>query len=142
MDDSQDRPEVTHEDNRGLLRVLVIDDDDDIRRLIADIVTSAGHQVADAASGTAAIEVFKKDAFDLVLTDLEMPEISGRDLARVFRELSPGVMIALITGWGETLDRAQLQESGIDRIVTKPFRVDEILSLAGEAQEKKRCREK
>lgn len=142
MEDRKDRPEGTHEHTRGMLRVLVIDDDEDIRRLLVDIVTSAGHQVTDAANGTAAIEVFEREVFDLVLTDLEMPEMSGRELARLFRNLSPEIMIALITGWGATLDDVQLRESGIDRIVTKPFRVDEILSLAGEAQAKKAFRGK
>lgn len=141
MEDMQDRPEGPHDRKRGMLRVLVVDDDEDIRRLLVDVLTSAGHLVADVANGTAAIETFKNGSFDLVLTDLEMPELSGWEIARSLKKLSPGIMIVLITGWGDTLDGDQLKESGISRIVNKPFRVDEILSLAGEAQAKKRCRE-
>jgi len=123
------------------VRVLVIDDDEDIRRLLADILTSAGHLVSDASSGTEAVKIFQKDNFDLVLTDLEMPEMSGWEIARSIKKLAPNIMIAMITGWGETIDSAQLQESGIDKIVNKPFRIDQILCLAGEAQTKKLCRQ-
>ncbi len=126
--------------DRGTVRVLVIDDDEDIRRLLADILTSAGHQVTDVCSGSEAAAIFKKDNFDLVLTDLEMPEMSGWEIARSLKKLDPNLMIALITGWGETIDRAQLQEGGIDTIVTKPFRMDQILGLAGAAQAKRLCR--
>jgi CheY-like chemotaxis protein len=124
----------------GTVRVLVIDDDEDIRRLLADILTSAGHEVTDVRSGTEAAEIFKKDNFDLVLTDLEMPEMSGWEIARSLKKLNPNLMIALITGWGETIDSGQLQESGIDTIVNKPFRMDQILGLANAAQAKRLCR--
>jgi CheY-like chemotaxis protein len=122
--------------DRGTVRVLVIDDDADIRRLLADILTTAGHQVTDVCSGAEAAAIFKKDNFDLVLTDLEMPEMSGWEIARSLKKQDPNLMIALITGWGETIDSAQLQESGIDTIVNKPFRMDQILGLAVAAQAK------
>ena len=126
--------------DRETVRVLVIDDDEDIRKLLTDILTSAGHQVTDVCSGAEAAAIFKKDNFDLVLTDLEMPEMSGWEIARSLKKLDPNIMIALITGWGETIDSAQLQESGIDRVVNKPFRMDQILALAGAAQAKGLCR--
>ena len=122
--------------DRGTVRVLVIDDYADIRRLLADILTTAGHQVTDVCSGAEAAAIFKKDNFDLVLTDLEMPEMSGWEIARSLKKQDPNLMIALITGWGETIDSAQLQESGIDTIVNKPFRMDQILGLAVAAQAK------
>ncbi len=125
----------------GSVRVLVIDDDEDIRRLLADMLTSAGHQVTDARSGIEAAQLFQKDMFDLVLTDLEMPGMSGWEIAGALKKLDSNIMIVLITGWGgETIDRDQLHEGGIDTIVTKPFRMDQILGLAGAAQAKRLCR--
>ena len=124
----------SREGTHGVVRVLVIDDDADIRRLLCDILTSAGHLVADASNGAEGIEIFKKEVFDLVLTDLEMPEMSGWEVSRSIKNHNPDITIALITGWGETIDSAQLRESGISTIVNKPFRMDQIINLAREVQ--------
>jgi CheY-like chemotaxis protein len=141
MDSKKEAYEGTHPQDSGSVRVLVIDDDEDVRGLIAEILTSAGHLVTDTSSGIEAIEIFKKNDFDLILTDLEMPEMSGWEIARLIKKLSPDSMIVLITGWGETIDSAQLREGGIHTIINKPFRVDQILSLVGEAKAAMRCRQ-
>jgi CheY-like chemotaxis protein len=122
----------SREGMHGMVRVLVIDDDAEIRRLLCEILASAGHLVADASNGADGVEIFKKEAFDLVLTDLEMPEMSGWEVARSIKHHNPDVTIALITGWGETIDSAQLRASGISTIINKPFRMDQIIHLARE----------
>jgi CheY-like chemotaxis protein len=141
MERKKECSEGMHQQGRRIVSVLVIDDDEEIRRLLADILTSAGHLVTAACSGTEADEIFKKDNFDLVLTDLEMPGMSGWEIARSIKTLAPNIMIALITGWGETIDSAQLEASGIDTIVNKPFRMDQILCLASKAAAKMGCRD-
>jgi len=122
----------SREGMHGMVRVLVVDDDAEIRRLLCEILASAGHLVADASNGADGVEIFKKEAFDLVLTDLEMPEMSGWEVARSIKHHNPDVTIALITGWGETIDSAQLRASGISTIINKPFRMDQIIHLARE----------
>lgn len=134
MEGTEGRPGESREGMHGVVRVLVIDDDADIRRLLCDILTSAGHLVADASNGAEGIEIFKKEAFDLVLTDLEMPEMSGWEVARSIKNHNPDVTIVLITGWGETIDSTRLRESGISTIVNKPFRMDQIINLARAVQ--------
>ena len=131
---TEGRPGESREGMHGVVRVLVIDDDADIRRLLCDILTSAGHLVADVSNGAEGIEIFKKEAFDLVLTDLEMPEMSGWEVARSIKNHNPDVTIVLITGWGETIDSTRLRESGISTIVNKPFRMDQIINLARAVQ--------
>ena len=126
------RRDESREGMHGMVRVLVIDDDAEIRRLLCEILASAGHLVADASNGADGVEIFKKEAFDLVLTDLEMPEMSGWEVARSIKHHNPDVTIALITGWGETIDSAQLRASGISTIINKPFRMDQIIHLARE----------
>ena len=139
MESKQEASPGTQPPTGGTVRVLVIDDDEDIRSLLADILASAGHPVTEARSGPEAVEIFKKDKFDLVLTDLEMPEMSGWEIARMLRGLAPNIMIALITGRGETIESTRLQESGIDTIVSKPFRMDQILCLAAAAGARMVC---
>jgi CheY-like chemotaxis protein len=93
----------------------------------------AGHEVRVAASGGEAIEIFDKERFDIVFTDLGMPEMSGWEVAKYVKEKNPKVPVILITGWGAQLDDQKAKESGVDRILAKPFTIEDILQAASEA---------
>lgn len=86
-----------------------------------------------ADSGSEGLAAFKADGFDLVVTDLGMPGMSGWDVAREIKRLNPKALVVLMTGWSAELDPAKVKESGVDRVVHKPFDVDEVLDLVGEA---------
>jgi CheY-like chemotaxis protein len=110
-------------------RVLVIDDEADVRELLRDILSDAGHEVEMAHNGSEGIELFKKQSYDMVLTDLGMPIMSGWEVAEKVRCINKNVPIALITGWNVVLDDAAMHSSGINLIVQKPFQVDQVLLL-------------
>jgi CheY-like chemotaxis protein/anti-sigma regulatory factor (Ser/Thr protein kinase) len=124
--------------------ILIVEDEEDIRILLSEILASDGHTVSTASSGKKGIEVFKKGSFDLILTDLGMPGMSGWEVASTIKKLAPEVIIAVITGWGIQIDKDELKQHGVDIIVNKPFKVDQILKLAQEAIEiqSKKQREK
>jgi len=115
--------------------ILIVEDEEDIRMLLYDILTSDGHKVTIASNGKEGIEIFKKGSFDLVFTDLGMPGMSGWEVSSSIKKLAPEVIVAIITGWGIRLDSDELKKSGVDLIVNKPFRVDQILKLTQEAME-------
>ena len=115
--------------------VLVIENEKDIRLLLADILTSGGHRVASASDGIEALQLFKEDYFDLVLTDLGMPAMSGWEVASTIKKMAPDVIVAIVTGWGSPLDHRELEKNGVDMVVNKPFRVSQILNLVQEARE-------
>ena len=115
--------------------ILIVEDEEDIRILLSEILASDGHTVSTASSGKKGIEVFKKGGFDLILTDLGMPGMSGWEVANTIKKLAPEVIIAVITGWGIQIDKDELKQHGVDIIVNKPFKVDQILKLAQEAIE-------
>jgi len=115
--------------------ILIVEDEEDIRILLSEILVSDGHTVSTASSGKKGIEVFKKGSFDLILTDLGMPGMSGWEVANTIKKLAPEVIIAVITGWGIQIDKDELKQHGVDIIVNKPFKVDQILKLAQEAIE-------
>jgi PAS domain S-box-containing protein len=117
--------------------ILIIEDEEDIRTIIFDILTSSGHKVSTAPDGKRGIEIFKKGNFDLVFTDLGMPGMSGWEVANAIKKHDPGVVIAVITGWGIELDSDELKHSDIDFIVNKPFKMDRLLNLTQEALELK-----
>ena len=116
------------------VNILVIENEDDIRCLLTDILTSDGHKVVSAANGVDALEIFNQEPFDLVLTDLGMPVMSGWEVANAIKEQAPEVVIAIITGWGTQFDPIKLKNNGIDIVVNKPFRVNQILNLVQEAR--------
>ncbi len=113
--------------------ILIIDDEPTIRDVIAKFLAFRGHRVVVANSGSEGIARFKENAFDLVVTDLGMPGMSGWEVAREIKKIKPKALVVLMTGWSADLDSRKVKESGVDRVVHKPFEVDDVLDLVGEA---------
>jgi CheY-like chemotaxis protein len=129
--------EVTPVREARQARILVIDDEDSVRDILSRMLKTKGHQVVVASNGEEGIERFRSEPFDLVLTDLGMPKLSGWEVGKAIKGINPKVPIAMITGWGVELDREKLSESGIDLIVSKPFNFDQVIRLVSEAMELK-----
>ena len=119
------------------MRILVIDDDLEIRKLINKILVSYGHIVEMATNGKDGINIFRKNPFDLVITDLGMPVISGWDVAAKAKNKKAGLPVILVTGWGAEYESKDLTEAGIDAILNKPFRLDELIKIILEQCPKK-----
>ncbi len=114
--------------SRGPARCLVVDDDPQVRQMIGDILSNAGHNVVTAVDGADGVEKFKSDpAFDVVITDLAMPKLNGLQLARVCKTLRPAVPVVMLTGWGVLLTEEELAEHGVDEVLSKPVRMDQML---------------
>jgi CheY-like chemotaxis protein len=112
----------------GPARCLVVDDDPQVRQMICDILSNAGHSVVMAVDGADGVEKFKNDSsFDVVVTDLAMPKLNGLQLARLCKTLRPSVPVVMLTGWGVLLTEEQLAEHGVDEVLSKPVRMDQIL---------------
>jgi DNA-binding response OmpR family regulator len=109
------------------ITILVIDDDERVRTVLRDILLFGGFQVIEASDGKSGIGYFEKGGFDMVLTDLGMPEMNGWDVAKWIKSRTPQIPVALITGWGTNLDEDKIKESGVDWIIGKPFQVNEVL---------------
>ncbi|OGP87998.1 MAG: hypothetical protein A2156_12590 [Deltaproteobacteria bacterium RBG_16_48_10] len=121
----------------GGARILVIDDEDSVRKILYQMLKAKGYQVVVASNGEEGIERFKEEPFDLVFTDLGMPKMSGWEVGRALKGINPKVPIALITGWGVELNKDKMKESGIDLVVSKPFNFDQVVRLVTEAMELK-----
>ena len=114
-------------------RVLVLEDEQQIRQMLVDALLRAGHQVESAADGLAGLARFQGGEFDVVLTDLSLPERSGLDVARAVKRMRPRTPVVLITGWGHLLDPSLLAQSGVDLTLVKPFRLERVLSILEDA---------
>jgi PAS domain S-box-containing protein len=116
-------------------RVLVVDDEAEIRGVLQDALTAAGHEVTTASSGAEAIALFRGGSFDVVLTDLGMAEVSGWDVARVVRDEGPsGIVLGLVTGWGATISEEMVTSHAVDFVLGKPFDVSDLIARVNGAK--------
>ncbi|MDO8474960.1 MAG: GAF domain-containing protein [Candidatus Rokubacteria bacterium] len=113
--------------------ILVLEDEEHIRTMLVEALSGAGYRVESATDGLTGLARFQGGAFDVVLTDLSLPECSGLDVARSVKRMRPETPVVLITGWGHLLDPERLRDSGVDLMLVKPFRLERVLSVLGDA---------
>ena len=100
--------------------------------MLGDMLESAGHKVVVVDSGAEAIARFRAERFDVVLTDLAMPNVSGWQVARAVKEGAPHVPVFLVTGFGVELSADEMRAHGVDRVLVKPLQIQEILNAVAE----------
>lgn len=108
-------------------RVLVVDDEPQITRVLRTVLTGQGYQVRTAGEGESALEDFAEWRPELVITDLYMPHMDGVELCRRIRAVST-VPIIVLSVKGEERTKVEALDSGADDYVTKPFGIDELLA--------------
>ena len=108
-------------------RVLLIDDDS-VRETIEAALLCSGHAVAAFAEAQQALEALAGGRFDLVVTDLTMPKITGLDVARAVKHEHPGLPVVLLTGWEAARDDREAQQAGVAHILAKPCELNELLA--------------
>ena len=124
----------------AMARVLVVDDEENIREILAEILMSGAHEVVTAADGAEALHKLRSGTFDLVFTDLGLPGMNGYEVASEIKKIRPDLPVGLVTGWGATLDAEKARAHGVDLVISKPFRFEQVLSLVDEALAAKKLR--
>lgn len=111
--------------------ILLADDEEMVLHVFTAMLEHLGYNVVCGRNGVEALRIFREDpdAFDVVLTDYHMPEMSGTDLARNIRRLGSDVPIVLITGLGFDLPRGLISSINIDRLVMKPIDVNSMAEI-------------
>ncbi len=122
-------------------RVLVVDDERSMRDLLAIMLRQEGHEVATVDGGAPAIETLKREAFDLVITDLRMREVDGLAVLRAAKEHSPETVVVVITAFASTETAVEAMKLGAYDYITKPFKMDEIKLILANALERKRLQD-
>jgi len=109
------------------VRVLVVDDEPPIRKLLRMGLTAQGYDVIEAPNGKAALELVNK-APDLIILDLGLPDMAGHELLRTLRARNESVPIIVLSSRGDEAGKVQALDFGADDYVTKPFGMDELLA--------------
>jgi len=129
-------PQPEHKILSEQLSVLIIDDEEEIRILLAEILREADYNVVLAGDGREGIEKFKSNKIDIVFTDLGMPEMNGWQVAKTIKGLNSLVPVILISGWGRDLKDQDITNTGVDFLASKPFHIDEIFQLLIQAKQR------
>ncbi len=122
-------------------RILLVEDDREMLELVREHLEGEGHTVTPAGHGAEAIARLKAEPFDIVLTDLRLPDVDGMEVLQASRETQRDVPVILITAFGTIETAIQAIRQGAYDFVTKPFALDEISLLVGKAWEARRLRE-
>lgn len=113
--------------------ILVVDDEMMFGEVIGQMLVEGGHRASVVNKTSDALEVIEKDRYDILVTDLAMPTMSGCELARIAREIDPNLAIVLMTGFDSEQDRREIERSGIDLVLKKPVQHDRLLEAMSEA---------
>jgi signal transduction histidine kinase/ActR/RegA family two-component response regulator len=105
------------------LHVLLVDDEDLVRRILNEFLLGDDHIVETASNGREGIDKFKKGKFDVVILDRAMPDMNGDQVAQAIKQLKPETPIILLTGFGSMMQAAGEQPAGVDLVVGKPVTI-------------------
>jgi signal transduction histidine kinase/CheY-like chemotaxis protein len=115
---------------RGI-RILVVEDEQQLARMAGLVLTQRGHHVVVAGSAEEALTYLEQKTFDLVISDLGLgPGKNGWDLAEAVRERWPWTRFVLVTGWGAAIDLAEARARGVNRVIAKPYRISDLRQVA------------
>jgi DNA-binding NtrC family response regulator len=118
-----------------LPKILVVDDEPNMLKLFQRVLTKEGYQVRTTSSGAEALRILNKEAFNLVISDLVMPNFGGMDLLKELKASYPGIPFIVITAYGSIESAVEAIKSGAFDYLTKPFQKEHILHVVTKALE-------
>jgi CheY-like chemotaxis protein len=111
---------------RGAVRILVVDDDDEMRAVLRRMLESDGYDVTERSRATHVLETLREDRFDVVILDKEMPGLTGLDLLPVLRNEFPRLPVVFVTAFGGRQVAASAIRLGATSYLEKPFRLAQL----------------
>src|SRR5215471_19464949 len=123
-----------------MMRILVVDDEKEIRELVRDVLIDDGYEVDEACDGKAAIDRAAAQRFDLVFCDVKMAPVDGFAVLREFREIQPHAEVILMTGHGSLEAALEAVREGAVDYICKPFEIDDVSAMARAALDRQRLK--
>jgi len=131
--DLQTAPQLINETpNINQKVILIIEDEAEIRGIYNNILLDMGHEPVFAASGEEGIEKWKTGKYDMIISDIGLPGISGWDFIKSVRAENDDIPILVITGWGNEITSDRVSSNHINKIITKPFKFDQFINYVNE----------
>lgn len=104
-----------------MAKILVADDQESMRKIIAGMLVEAGHEVVTAEDGLAAFDLLKQSSFDLIVADVNMPKLNGLEFLKKVRDAYPRSRVIFVTGMIEETIRLGAEKLGLSGLILKPF---------------------
>ncbi len=123
------------------MRILIVDDEKNMCRILADTIREKGHFVRESTEPRKALEIIEKEEFDLVVTDLKMPEVDGISILRLVKKISPETDVFIMTAYATVETAVEALREGASDYLIKPFSLDELLIKIDRLEEKKRLKD-
>jgi CheY-like chemotaxis protein len=114
------------------VRILLVEDDDDNRELMAEVLAASGCEVLSAATGREGLRLLSEQSVHVVVTDVGMPGMGGLEVARAAKAIAPGVPVVVVTGWAEREDIARARGREVDAVLIKPVDPDALTDTVAE----------
>lgn len=109
-----------------MAKILIVEDEPDVLHLSKRLITLLGHNVDGVKSGEQAMIKLRRRRYDIVLSDLGLPGMSGWGVAQMVKQLAPHTKVGLVSGWDVTPQSQLLRKRGVDFVISKPFSLDEL----------------
>lgn len=122
--DKEDTP--NEELPAGKVKVLLIEDDEDLQGVLLEMLSQEGYEVKVGCSGTEGISFLKLEKYDLIITDLGISGMTGWDFASQAKEISPKTPVILVTGWGDEILAEEAKDLGVELVLSKPIKRDNL----------------
>jgi DNA-binding NtrC family response regulator len=119
-------------------RILIVDDDETIRKSLATVLKEKGYLIDTAESGREAISKSEKDAYNLAFIDIRLPDMDGVQLLTAMKETTPKMVKIIITGYPSLQNAIEAVNKGADGYIVKPIKMDELLPMITEHLKKQR----
>lgn len=119
-------------------KILIVDDDVEVRATVAEVLKGAGYYTDEAASGKEAIERVLSEEFHVVLLDLMMPEMNGMEALTEIRRVSPRIKIIIVTAFATIETAIETIRKGASDYISKPFKIEELVNTVGRVLEEAR----
>ncbi len=109
-------------------QILLVDDEDDLLRLLGDVLAGAGYRIQSATDGEKAVKLLAKQSFDLALLDIQMPLMNGIQVLQYIKEHCPSTKAIMLTGYANLKHAMEAKEYGAEDFIGKPYKVNDILN--------------
>jgi DNA-binding NtrC family response regulator len=120
--------------------LLLVDDEESLRSVVAERLRDSGYDVTEAPDGEAAVKALDGFAFDVVVSDLRLPGVDGREVLETALTRYPGIVAIVVTGYGTVKDAVDMTRLGVADFIAKPFQFDELMHVLNSALEQRRLK--
>lgn len=113
-------------------KILVIDDEPEFRRLLANVLTEIGYEVSTATGGRQGLAKIRQNPPDILFLDIKMPHMDGLECLRRIRKIKRKFVVVVMTGYGDIQSAREAMRLGADEYISKPFDLDDLKGLVNE----------